>query len=275
MTITDAVVPVAGLGTRLLPATKSQPKEMLPLVDRPVVQYVVEELARVGIERVLFVTGRRKRAIEDHFDSDPELEAALGSAVPGPGLEIFYTRQPAPRGLGDALRYAATFAAGRPVVVALGDTVVTGPDVLPALIEHDADAVLAVEEVAAEDVSRYGIVAPAESVAEGPFAVADVVEKPTAAEAPSRWAVAARYVLGPTVFDALARTEADERGEVQLADALRLVLADGGRVLAVPLDPGGRRYDVGTLTGYCTAFLELALRDERVAPALRSILEAL
>ena len=263
MPITDAVIPVGGLGTRLLPATKSQPKEMLPVVRTPVVQYVVEELARAGIERVLFVTGRRKRAIEDHFES-------------GAGVEVFYTRQAEPRGLGDALRCAESFAGGRPVVVALGDAIVSGggeEGVVSRLARcFDADgmdAALAVEEVAAEDASRFGVVAVADPAAR-PLTVTGVVEKPPAGQAPSRFAVAARYVLGPRVFAALRGVAPDAGGEVQLADALVSVLGDGGRVMAVPLEAGERRHDVGTPAGYCATFIEFALRDPELGPRLRA-----
>ncbi|HEY5317022.1 MAG TPA: sugar phosphate nucleotidyltransferase, partial [Solirubrobacteraceae bacterium] len=207
MKITDAVIPVAGLGTRLLPATRSQPKEMLPVVDKPVVQYVVEELLAAGIERVLFVTGRRKRAIEDHFDADPELDRALGSEAPldpRGGLKILYTRQLRPAGLGDALRYAEGFAEGRGMVVALGDTIIeprppSGPAIIDRLVEayeqFEASAAVAVVEVEEAAVASYGIVCGSE-IGEGIIEVSDVIEKPDPSEVPSRLAVAARYVLG-------------------------------------------------------------------------------
>jgi UTP--glucose-1-phosphate uridylyltransferase len=287
LTITDAVIPVGGLGTRLLPATKSQPKEMLPIVGAPVVQYVMEELARAGIERVLFVTGRRKRAIEDHFDADPELEraAGFGAWAASAGLRVLYTRQAAPRGLGDALRYADGFAGAGGVVVALGDAIVEGGQsgIVGRLIEaferSGADAALAVEQVGEEEVSRYGVVATAPAGAatpdNGALDVTDVVEKPAPGEAPSRLAIAARFVLGPRVFAALRDTQADARGEVQLADALRLLLAAGGRVVAVPLEAGERRHDIGTVESYCRTFIEFALRDPQLGPALRAHTAAL
>jgi UTP--glucose-1-phosphate uridylyltransferase len=279
--IVDAVIPVAGLGTRLLPATRSQPKEMLPVVDKPVVQYVVEELAAAGIERVLFVTGRRKRAIEDHFDADPELERALGvNPPPDPrgGLEVFYTRQLRPAGLGDALRYGESFGAGRPVVVALGDSIIaplpaSGPAIIARLVDayekFEASAALAVVEVSDAEVASYGIVCGSE-IGDGILEVSDVIEKPEAGEVSSRWAIAARYVLGPSVFVALRDTPPDRRGEVQVADALRTILEAGERIVAVPLRDGERRHDIGTVEGYCHAFLELALVDPRVGPALRA-----
>jgi UTP--glucose-1-phosphate uridylyltransferase len=233
--ITDAIVPVAGLGTRLLPATRSQPKEMLPLIGKPVVQYVVEELAAGGIERILFVTGAHKRAIEDHFD-DPSVRQ-----------KILYTRQPRPAGLGDAVRCADGFA-NQGVVVALGDGVIDPPGIVSRLVEafesERADAVLAVAPIADEEVSRRGIVVIEEEQ------VTDLLEKPEPTEVASRTAMMGRYVLGPSVFDALRGLGPDASGEVQLTDALRLVLASGGRIVAVPLATGQRRRDIGTLEGY-------------------------
>lgn len=284
MTITDAVIPVGGLGTRLLPATKSQPKEMLPVVGTPVVQYVIDELARAGIRRVLFVTGRRKRAIEDHFDADPELERVVGAplADPSAGMQVLYTRQPRPLGLGDALRYARGFAGERPVVVALGDAIIgphAGPGIVRRLVaaheQHGAEVSVAVEEVALEHVSRYGIVAPRAPLAGGAMEISDLVEKPAGGSAPSRLAVAARYVLGPAVFAALEQIGPDARGEVQLADAVRLVIAEGGRALAVALADGERRHDIGTVESYCATFLEFAFEHPGVGPGLRARAAAL
>jgi UTP--glucose-1-phosphate uridylyltransferase len=285
--ITDAVIPVGGLGTRLLPATRSQPKEMLPIVDKPVVQFVVEELVRAGIDRVLFVTGRRKRAIEDHFDADPELDRALGRDAPADprgGVRVLYTRQLRPAGLGDALRYADGFAGSDGVVVALGDTIIEPASepsrgIVERLIDafdgHRASAALAVEEVPAEFVSRYGIVVPAAKQEGDVIEVEDVIEKPGREEVSSRFAVAARYVLGPSVIAALHETEPDASGEIQLADALRSVIRRGGRVVAVPLRGGERRHDIGTIETYCAVFLEHALRDPRLGPALRARAAAL
>jgi UTP--glucose-1-phosphate uridylyltransferase len=273
--ITDAVVPVAGLGTRLLPATRSTPKEMLPVADKPVVQYVVEELAAAGMRRVLFVTGRRKRAIEDHFDADPELERALGRApIPGEGLSFLYTRQARPDGLGDALRHAEGFAGDRGVVVALGDSIIEpapagGPGIVARLIEAyrgtDASAAVAVAEVPAEAVNRYGIL-----VTDANGDVVDLLEKPDPDATRSRLAVMGRYVLGPEVFAALRERRPDANGEVQLTDALSEVIRGGGGIVAVPLAPGERRHDTGTIAGYCTAFLEYALRHPTLGGALRA-----
>jgi UTP--glucose-1-phosphate uridylyltransferase len=282
--ITDAVIPVGGLGTRMLPATRSLPKEMLPLVDKPAVQYVVEELRDAGIERILFVTGRRKRAIEDHFDADPELERAVGEAAsPASGLRIVYTRQRRPLGVGDALRYADGFAGQSGIVAAFGDAIISrpsngAPGVVRRLINAyeaaDAAAAVAVREVPAELVSRYGIVAAGAARGEA-FEVEDVIEKPDPDRAPSRIAIMGRYVLGPAVFEALAQIPPGAAGEIQLSDALRQVIREGRRVVAVPLSGGERRHDVGTLEDYCAAFLEYALSDDRFGAELRARAAAL
>ena len=281
MTVTDALIPVAGLGTRLLPATRAQPKEMLPVVDRPVVQYVVEELVRAGVARILFVTGRRKRAIEDHFDADPE----LGSSPlfdRGSGLQLLYTRQARPAGLGDAIRVGAGLAPGRGVVVALGDAIIEPPPhptpgIVPRLIEAfertGAVAAVAVEEVDDAAVSRYGIVVGEER--DGVIEAERVVEKPQPGTLTSRLAIAARYVLGPSVFETLRDTAPDANGEVQVADALTTLLARGERVVAVRLAPGEHRHDIGTVQSYCSAFLRYALRDQHFGAELRAEAEAI
>lgn len=288
MAITDAVIPVAGLGTRLLPATRSQPKEMLPLVDKPVVQYVVEELVRAGIARVLFVTGRRKRAIEDHFDADPELDT--GPLIdPRTGLQMLYTRQAHPAGLGDAVRYAESFGREHAIVVALGDAIIETSASVPrgivsrlidAYEKRGVDAVLAVQPVPDEAVSRYGIAVPTPGPDHGPspgngngsdaFDVAAVIEKPDPATVDSRLAIMGRYVLGPDVFTTLRATPPGAGGEVQLTDALQRVIDRGGRVAAVPLAQGERRHDIGTVESYCATFIEYALTDARWGAALRA-----
>jgi UTP--glucose-1-phosphate uridylyltransferase len=257
---------------------------MLPVVDKPVVQYVVEELVRAGITRVLFVTGRRKRAIEDHFDADPELERAVGEAAsPASGLRIVYTRQRQPLGVGDALRYADGFAGQSGIVTAFGDAIISRPsDGSPSVVKRlidayeaaDADGAVAVREVPVELVARYGIVAVGAQRGSA-FDVEDVVEKPEPSSAPSRIAIMARYVLGPAVFKALAQIPPGAAGEIQLSDALRQVIREGGRVVAVPLTEGERRHDVGTLESYCAAFLEYALSDDRFGAELRARAAAL
>jgi UTP--glucose-1-phosphate uridylyltransferase len=287
MGLVDAVVPVAGLGTRLLPATKSQPKEMLPVVGKPVVQYVVEELAAAGIGRILFVTGRGKSSIEDHFDPDPELIRTLREAgkeellaeldFERMGLDFLYTRQAEPKGLGDAVACAERFAGDRPFALALGDSILGQGDssrvvaaLADALDERGAVAALAVEEIDPSEAPKRGVVVPAGEVSDGPFDVAGMVEKPAADEAPSRLAVAARYVLTPAIFPALRRIEADASGEIQLTDAIAALIDADERVIGLCLPAGERRHDVGTVEGYCRTFLELALADPRFGDRLRS-----
>jgi UTP--glucose-1-phosphate uridylyltransferase len=233
---------------------------MLPVVDKPVVQYVVEELAGAGIERVLFVTGRRKRAIEDHFDH------------PDVAVKVLYTRQSEPIGLGDAIRCADGFA-NEGVVVALGDAIIDPPGIVTRLIEafseRGAAAALAVSEVPSDAVSRYGIAIPRDDSLE----LGDLVEKPDPASVESRLAVMGRYVLGPAVFDALKMTPPDASGEVQLTDAIRLTIGAGHRVVAVPLAPGERRYDIGTVESYCATFVRYAFADPRFGSRLRALLD--
>jgi UTP--glucose-1-phosphate uridylyltransferase len=292
--VVKAIVPVAGLGTRLLPATKSMPKEMLPVGRKPVVQYVVEELQAAGVGQVLLVTGRRKQAIEDHFDVDPDLIASLERAgnedmlrdlgYHDGGTRFFYTRQAEPRGLGDAVLYGAEFAGPEPCVVSLGDSIIQADrsgEALRALIAAHiavgAAATIMVEEVAADEVYRYGIVAPVEECdcSPGvPFRLRDIVEKPRIGSAPSRMAVAARYVLNPDIFPALRQTPPDSRGELQLTDGIRTLIAWGKPVYAWLLRPGERRYDIGNFESYFRAFVDFALADERYGYTLRKHLKA-
>jgi UTP--glucose-1-phosphate uridylyltransferase len=285
MGVVDAVVPVAGLGTRLLPATKSQPKEMLPVVGKPVVQYVVEELAAAGIERILFVTGRGKGAIEDHFDPDPDLIRRLRETgkeellaeleYERMGVDFLYTRQPEPRGLGDAVACAERFAGDRPFALALGDSIIAGgsPSSLvqalaDALDEKHAAAAIAVEEIEPAEAGLRGVVIPAGSTSDAIFELAGVVEKPTEVGPRGTLAVAARYVLGPSIFPALREVEPDAGGEIQLTDAIARLIDAGERVIGMRLREDERRHDVGTVEGYCRTFLELALADPRFGERL-------
>ncbi|MGI6381148.1 MAG: UTP--glucose-1-phosphate uridylyltransferase [Anaerolineae bacterium] len=289
-TIVKGVIPVAGMGTRLLPATKSQPKEMLPVGRRPVVQYVVEELQGAGLDQLLFVTGRKKTAIEDHFDPDPELVRTLSTgggyalleelAFTETDTRFFYTRQSTPRGLGDAVNHAREFVGDEHFVVALGDSIIQDHDdsaylraLMEAHIAADAACTVAVEEVAREDVYRYGVVKPAGEVRHGAFEVEDLVEKPRVEAAPSNLAIAARYAFSPAIFDALARTAPDRNGELQLTDAIKLLLQLGHRVIAVPLRPGERRYDIGNFESYFLAFIDFALADEKYGYMVRQYLK--
>lgn len=291
--VTKAVVPVAGLGTRLLPATKSMPKEMLPVGRKPVVQYVAEELQAAGIPEILLITGRRKQAIEDHFDADPELAAALQRAgneqmladlaYTNGGARFFYTRQAEPRGLGDAVLYAAEFVGAAPCIVSLGDSIITGErpgETLRALVaSHVASgacATVLVEDVPPDEVYRYGIVAAAGSAdppTGEPFRLRDIIEKPRVGAAPSQLAVAARYVFNPDIFEALRQTPLDSRGELQLTDAIRLLIQWGRPVFAWRLRPGERRYDIGNFESYFRAFVDFALADERYGYTLRKYLK--
>jgi UTP--glucose-1-phosphate uridylyltransferase len=285
-----AVVPVAGLGTRLLPATKSQPKEMLPVGRKPVVQYVVEELTRVGMTRVVFITGPGKASIENHFDLNGELiqmlresgkEELLGELeFERAAVQYFYTRQRQLLGLGHAVGCAQSFVGDRPFVVALGDSIIgmhAESDVVMRMTrcfeEQDAAAVIAFEEVPEHEVSQYGIAKPASD--DEVFRILDLVEKPSSREAPSRLAIAARYVLAPGIFDALAQTRRDARGEIQLTDAIRSVIRGGGRAFGVRLRPGERRYDIGNFEAYFEAFVEFALADPKFGATLRQHLQTL
>lgn len=292
--VARAIVPVAGLGTRLLPATKSMPKEMLPVGRKPVVQYVVEELQAAGIAQILLITGRRKQAIEDHFDVDPELIAGLQRAGNEQQLadlayhngntRFFYTRQAEPRGLGDAVLYGAEFAGAEPCVVSLGDSIIRSSregEALRGLIAAHkatgASATIMVEEVSADDTYRYGIVAPAGAAdppAGEPFRLRDIIEKPRLGAAPSRLAVAARYVLNPEIFDALRQTPLDARGELQLTDAIRVLIQWGKPVYAWRLRADERRYDIGNFESYFRAFVDFALADDRYGYTLRQYLKA-
>ena len=291
MNIDIAIVPVAGLGTRLLPATKSQPKEMLPVGRKPVVQYVVEELTRVGMKRVLFITGPGKTSIENHFDLDVELVQTLRESgkedllaeleYERATVQYFYTRQRQLLGLGHAVLCARSFVGDQPFVVALGDSIIgmnAESDVVRRMIqcyeEKNAAAVIAFEEVAPEDVNDYGIAQPRTN--DELFEIVDLVEKPAPRDAPSNLAIAARYVLSPAVFDALSVTRRGKGGEIQLTDAIRAVIRGGGTAYGVRLRPGERRYDIGNFDSYFEAFVAFALADPKFGPALkRRLLEVL
>jgi UTP--glucose-1-phosphate uridylyltransferase len=285
MSVSFAVVPVAGRGTRLLPLTKSQPKEMLPVGRKPVVQYVVEELARCGIGRLLFVTGPGKTAIENHFDIDAELVDNLRQtgkeelleelAFEREDLEYFYTRQRRQLGLGHAVLCARPVVGDQSFVVALGDSILglqAESEVVRTMIERfetsRAAAVVALVEVPMEEVVHYGIAKPRHEAGEV-FELDDLVEKPGVAEAPSNLAVAARYVFSPAIFDCLERTPPGKGGEIQLTDAIRLLIREGRKVLGVRLMPNERRFDIGNFESYFLAFAEFALADPQYGTGLR------
>jgi UTP--glucose-1-phosphate uridylyltransferase len=263
--VRKAVFPVAGMGTRFLPATKAMPKEMLPVVDKPLIQYAVEEAAAAGIEQMIFVTGRNKRAIEDHFDRAPELEAQLVasgkhdlleqlmSATPR-GVSFVYVRQPEPLGLGHAVLCAQPVVGDEPFAVILADDLIdASPGVTAQLVqtyERHGASVLAVEDVPLADTSKYGIVASTPMGADGEERVMGIVEKPRPEVAPSTLAVVGRYVLRPEIFNELVRTERGRGGEIQLTDAIARLVANG-EVIARRLV--GTRYDCGSKAGFLAA----------------------
>lgn len=286
--IRKAVIPAAGYGTRFLPATKATPKEMLPIVDKPTIQYIVEEAMASGIEELLIVSGHGKRAIEDHFDSAPALEAELRRkgktdllklVQETADINVHYIRQRYMRGLGDAILCAKTFMGDEPFAVLLGDDVVYHPE-RPALrqlidvYEQTGGSVLGCQQVPDEKVSSYGIVAGTSVPGweEKLLRVSDMIEKPSLEEAPSHFAVLGRYIIKPEVFAILENTKPGKGGEVQLTDALK-VLAKLDAVYAYAFD--GKRYDLGDKLGFLKATVEFALRREDLGPAFRTYLREL
>jgi UTP--glucose-1-phosphate uridylyltransferase len=287
--INKAVFPVAGLGTRFLPATKAQPKEMLPIVDKPLIQYAVEEAYAAGIRHMIFVTGRNKRAIEDHFDTAYELETELESAgkddllalvrsLAPDDMDCSYVRQPRSLGLGHAVLCARPLVNDEPFAVLLADDLMCGPaggaGVLAQMVEvfeSTPTSLLAVQEVPAEEVRRYGIVA-GEPVGERLIKVSRMVEKPAPETAPSRMAVAGRYILTPGVFERIRNQPRGAGGEIQLTDGIAQLIATEG-VHAYRYI--GKRYDCGSKQGFLEATVELALKHEEVGPAFRAYLRRL
>jgi len=276
--IVKAVVPAAGRGTRLMPATRSQPKEMLPVGRKPTIQHVVEELAAAEIKEVLLISGQWKRAIEDHLDRDAGLGDENGE--PWTKLQFFHARQSVPRGLADAISLAEPFAANGPFVVALGDSIVVSHARRPLLrrmIEvherHRPAATIAVETVPREAVQRYGIVAP-KTDADDVFAIKDIVEKPSPERAPSNLSAAGRYILEPVIFDAVRRTKPGVGGELWLTDAFRILLAEGHEILCVKLREGEHRLDIGNFQSYFQAFAEFSMTDHEHGAALRAWMRA-
>ncbi len=283
--VTKAVIPAAGLGTRFLPATKSTPKEMLPVVDKPAIQYVVEEAAAAGLDDVLMVTGRSKRALEDHFDRDPELEQALAAKGDLTRLAqvrasadlatVHYVRQGEALGLGHAVSCAEQHVGDHPFAVLLGDDLIDPRDpLLPQMIDvrsAKGGSVLALMQVPREQIHLYGCAAVEPTDDPDVVRVTDLVEKPTADDAPSTYAVIGRYVLDPSIFAVLRSTPPGKGGEIQLTDALRVLALDpraaGGGVHGVVF--GGRRYDTGDRLDYLKAVVRLACEREDLGPALR------
>ena len=284
-----AVFPVAGLGTRFLPATKASPKEMLPVVDKPLIQYAVEEAYAAGVRHMVFVTGRSKRAIEDHFDTAYELESELEAAgksallntvqaVQPADMVCTYVRQPRSLGLGHAVLCAAHIVGQHPFAVLLADDLMVGPaDGLPVLAqmtrayESLGRSVLAVQEVPTDQVSRYGIVAGSPA-GERLMSIERIVEKPSPAEAPSRMGVAGRYILTPRIFEELRDQPAGAGGEIQLTDAIARLMAKE-RVYAYQYE--GKRYDCGSKEGFLQATVELALQHPQMGAPFRDYLKTL
>jgi UTP--glucose-1-phosphate uridylyltransferase len=278
---TKAVIPAAGLATRFLPATKAVPKELLPVVDRPVLQYIVEEAARAGIQDVLLVTGRGKTSMVDHFDRRPDLEARLEAKGDLERLaeirritdlaEIYTCRQGEPLGLGHAVSYAESHVGGEAFAVLLGDEFMDETEpLLPDMIDLQARTggiVLAFIEVPWEDVNRYGVASVEATDDDGIVRVTGLVEKPSPEAAPSNLAVVGRYVLPNHIFDAIRRTKPGSGGEIQLTDAMALLLAEGTPVYGIVYR--GVRFDTGMPLGYLQAVVELACRRSDLGPAFR------
>ncbi|MGQ2979138.1 MAG: UTP--glucose-1-phosphate uridylyltransferase GalU [Polaromonas sp.] len=286
VTLKKAVFPVAGLGTRFLPATKAQPKEMLPVVDKPLIQYAVEEAYAAGIRHMIFVTGRNKRAIEDHFDTAYELETELEAAGKqklldlvrsmNPGdMDFSYVRQPRSLGLGHAVLCAEHLVGNEPFAVLLADDLMVGkPAVLAqmaAKFERVQQSILAVQEVPAEQTRRYGIVATEPEV-DGLMKVVKMVEKPAPELAPSRMGVAGRYILTPAIFRHIRNQPKGVGGEIQLTDGIVGLMAEES-VHAYQYD--GKRYDCGSKEGFLEATVELALQHPEVGAYFRNYLENL
>jgi UTP--glucose-1-phosphate uridylyltransferase len=287
--INKAVFPVAGLGTRFLPATKAQPKEMLPIVDKPLIQYAVEEAYSAGIRHMIFVTGRNKRAIEDHFDTAYELESeleathkdellALVRAMHPDDMDCSYVRQPRSLGLGHAVLCAQSLVGNEPFAVLLADDLMCGLDGGPTVLTQMVDvfqnvptSLLAVQEVPADHVQRYGIVA-GQPVGERLVKVDRMVEKPSPQDAPSRMGGAGRYILTPAVFDHIRNNPRGAGGEIQLTDGIaRLMNTEGVHAYQYR----GKRYDCGSKQGFLEATVELALKHAEVGPGFREYLKGL
>ncbi|KEH98727.1 UTP--glucose-1-phosphate uridylyltransferase [Clostridium novyi A str. 4552] len=280
MNVKKAIIPAAGLGTRFLPATKAQPKEMLPIVDKPTIQYIIEEAVASGIEEILIITGRNKRAIEDHFDKSIELELQLENTNKTELLEmvrgisnmvdIHYIRQKEPKGLGHAISCAKTFVGNEPFAVMLGDDVVDSEvPCLKQLINcynEYKTSILGVQQVPKENVCKYGIV-DGIHIEDRVYKVKGLVEKPSIEEAPSDIAILGRYIITPDIFDILESTPPGKGGEIQLTDALGILIKNQA-MYSYCFE--GRRYDVGDKLGFLQATVEFALkRDDIKEPFLK------
>lgn len=281
MRVRKAVIPAAGLGTRFLPATKAMPKEMLPIVDKPTIQFIVEEAKKSGIEDILIVTGKNKRSIEDHFDSNPELEQDLEKTgkdkllkltqdITNLGVNLYFTRQPHPAGLGDAILRARSFVGDEPFAVMLGDDLMNDKEPLTKQLIDRYDqthaSTIAVMPVPHEEVSKYGVIEPADEIEPGLINVKSFVEKPPVDKAPSDYAIIGRYLLTPEIFDILANTKPGRGGEVQLTDAID-TMNKTQRVFAHVFK--GERHDVGNKEGYLETSIEYGLTHPETKDELR------
>ncbi|WP_338778679.1 UTP--glucose-1-phosphate uridylyltransferase GalU [Metabacillus sp. FJAT-52054] len=285
MKVRKAIIPAAGLGTRFLPATKAQPKEMLPIVDKPTIQYIIEEAVASGIEDIIIVSGRGKRAIEDHFDKSYELEETLAKKGKDKVLKevqaisglanIHYIRQKEPKGLGHAINCASRFIGDEPFAVLLGDDIVRSEvpctkQLIDAFDQHQR-SVVGVQQVPDEDVSKYGIIAPQETPnGDKMISVHTLVEKPKREEAPSNYAIMGRYILTPEIFSILEELPPGAGGEIQLTDALK-VLNESQPIYAYNFD--GQRYDVGDKFGFIKATVDFALERDDLRDQVNSYLE--
>ena len=274
MKVRKAIIPAAGLGTRFLPATKAQPKEMLPIVDKPTIQYIIEEAVASGIEEILIITGRNKKSIEDHFDKSVELEMELEKAGKQEMLElvrgisdmvdIHYIRQKEPRGLGHAIYCAKSFVGNEPFAVMLGDDVVESE--VPCLkqlincFNEYKTTILGVQTVAPENVNKYGIV-DGLNIEDRVYKVKKLVEKPAIEESPSNVAILGRYIITPKIFEILENTKPGKGNEIQLTDALEVLIKNEAMYA---YDFEGRRYDVGDKLGFLEATIEFALKREEL-----------
>jgi UTP--glucose-1-phosphate uridylyltransferase len=277
-TVKKAIIPAAGLGTRFLPATKSQPKEMLPIVDKPTLQYIIEEAIESGIEEILIITGRSKKSIEDHFDKSVELELELEQKGKIEMLEmvqkisnmvnIHYIRQKEPKGLGHAIYCAKSFIGNDPFAVLLGDDIVDAetPCLKQLINAYDEykTSILGVQEVAKEDTDKYGIL-DCKHIEDRVYKVKDMVEKPNVDEAPSNIAILGRYIITPAIFEILENQEPGKGGEIQLTDALKTL---GQQEAIYAYNCEGRRYDVGDKLGFLEATIDFALKRDNLKDGL-------
>jgi len=287
--VTKAVIPAAGLGTRFLPATKSQPKEMLPIVDTPAIHYIVEEAVKSGIEDIMIITNANKHSMENYFDINYELEMRLkesGKTALADEIHqiaslanVVYTRQKEPKGLGHAILCAKSFVGDEPFAVLLGDDIVV-PNNKPALLQlidaynDTGNSILGVQKVKHSEVDKYGIVSPSKDIiaSNKVFKIVDVVEKPSIDEAPSDYAVLGRYILGPEIFDILAHTQPGHGGEIQLTDAVRKMMKQKA-IYACNFE--GERYDIGDKFGYIKATIDFSLKRSDFGPKVREYIRKL